>query len=314
MKNICVIGAGGHSKFHCAALRELKAAKPELLNLAAICDLDETKTHRFQAEYGFANAYTDFKAMLASEQPDGIMVITPVHLTEKITSELLPLNIPLLIEKPAGINSEETKRLIALHEQYNTPHMVSMNRRFTPALLQATEWLRKNHDSTMPLYLNSRILRSNRLEEEFVTGTSIHLLDIVLHLLGYEFNVVENKVINTSNRCKHHYSCISFKNDSYCHCAIAPDTGIVLETHELHGNSWSLQIDMQNNILKIMREGAVILEYRPEASDSYELTSGHYYEAIAFLDLINGNRPTIEPTLQQALPLMQLAEQIRYGG
>jgi predicted dehydrogenase len=309
-KNICVIGAGGHSKFHCAALQELKTEQPELFELSAICDLNNERAMQYQKKYGFHNAYTDIQTMLESEQIDGIIAITPVPVTEKIVSELLPLSIPLLIEKPAGANSTETRRLLDLNDKYQTPHMISMNRRFTPALNQAVSWLKENRDPKLPLYMTSRILRNKRLENEFVTSTSIHLLDIILYLLGNEYKITGNKVMSPSGNCRHFYSNIAFADGSFNQCIIAPDAGTLEETHEIHCVQSCLKIDMMNNTLSIKQNNETVYDRDFSINRTYEYNSGHYNEALAFIDLLNDKRSMACPDLQNALDVMLLAEQL----
>ena len=98
MKRLGVLGAGSHSsKSHGPALKKLAEREPSRLELSAVCDLDEARARAYQEKFGFARAYTDAAEMVERENLDGLLVISPVALTESLVSALLPCRIPLLI-------------------------------------------------------------------------------------------------------------------------------------------------------------------------------------------------------------------------
>jgi len=185
MVRIVVLGAGNHSSgTHGPALRTYAAEHPGEIELAAVCDLDSAKAQKYADAFGFARTYTDIEAMLAEQQPDGLIAVTPIALTEEIVSGLLPHRIPMVIEKPPGEDSAATRRLLAAAEASGTPHMISFNRRFSPAIMRAREWLAQTAQERPPQVVLCRMLRHNRREDNFVIGTAIHLLDAAISILG----------------------------------------------------------------------------------------------------------------------------------
>ena len=122
--------------------------------------------------------------MLANESPDGLVAVTPVAATAELAARILSHRIPVLIEKPPGATSAENRRLVGLAARSGTPHMVSYNRRFNPALMRAHNWLQDAAGRREVRFLAARMLRSSRREAAFVTQTAIHLIDTAQLFLG----------------------------------------------------------------------------------------------------------------------------------
>ncbi|MFP3904770.1 MAG: Gfo/Idh/MocA family protein, partial [Armatimonadota bacterium] len=117
MTNLALLGAGSHSSGnHGPALKYIKENNPHDVQLVAVCDLDEEKAHNYADRFGFEKTYQDVHTMLDEEDIDGLVLITPVEMTEKLATELLPEGIPLVIEKPPGVNSEAARRLVGVAE------------------------------------------------------------------------------------------------------------------------------------------------------------------------------------------------------
>jgi len=84
---IAVVGAGSHSRNnHGPALKAIKAQHPDQIELAAVCDIDLPKAQAYAQRFGFAGSYDSLEDMLAHEQLDGIVAVTPVSLTAEIAS------------------------------------------------------------------------------------------------------------------------------------------------------------------------------------------------------------------------------------
>ena len=142
MFKICLIGCGymtkdGHGP-SCAAY----AQKHEDTELAACCDIRLDAAKEACSRFGFQRAYTDYREMVEREKPDVVLAITPVALTAQISIDLLNRKIPVLLEKPPGMDREQT---LAIHEaalRNNTPARVAFNRRYMP--LWRRIWRRHN--------------------------------------------------------------------------------------------------------------------------------------------------------------------------
>ena len=124
--------------------------------------------------------YTDFRSMLDKETPDGCIAVTPVAITGQIASHVIRVGVPLLMEKPPGATLGEAQDIVSLTEKTDTRVMVSMNRRFDPALCAMCDW-KGEHPVE---YVRGTILRHNRIEPKFMQVTALHALDAMRKIGG----------------------------------------------------------------------------------------------------------------------------------
>ncbi len=314
MVRIAVLGAGNHSSgTHGPALRTYAAEHPGEIELAAVCDLDSAKAQKYADTFGFATTYTQVEAMLAEQQPDGLIAVTPIVLTEKIVSELLPQGIPMSIEKPPGEDSAATRRLLSVAEACGTPHMVSLNRRFSPALMKAREWLAEAGAGRPPRVALGRMLRHNRREQDFVVGTAIHLLDAVISVLGRPTHVAAANLTTATPESYLTQACLSFGNDTRAHFIISPTVGTLEETCEIHGDDYCIQLDLGNCTINIWDGKEQVVSWHAPAEAGSEYLNGTLGETAAFIHAIETDGG-FRPDLQAALVSMLACEAVAAGG
>ena len=310
MIRVALIGAGNHSALNHGPSLSHCAADPRFeVTLAAVCDLDENKAKKYASSFGFARTYTAIGEMLERESIDAVVAVTPVQATRPVVEELLGYKIPLHLEKPPGRNAKEADELVSIAEKTGTRTMVSLNRRFVPAVRKAVEWIR---DQTPPRLLIARMLRSSRLEDEFVTGTGIHLVDTVLSLMGAPADIESHRWATSAGG----QSCdgrIRFENGSSAAVIITPDSGIEGESYELLGDGYTVRIESLRNQISIYRDEETIFEWQIEKDTPTYITSGCLAETEAFLNAVAGTSPFC-PTLQEGAISLKTAEALDRGG
>jgi len=294
-----VIGAGRHStSSHGPALKTYQTAHPEKIELAAVCDKDAGRARVYAQNFDFAKAYYDYDIMLKKEKLDGIIVVTPIVLTRTVVSDLLTKRIPLLLEKPPGKNSPETKELLEIAQENNTPHMISFNRRFNPAVVKAREWLREKGIERPPKLMIARMLRHSRKEENFIVGTGIHAIDTVISFLGSPATITRPM--------------IHFSNGSIAHIIIAPEVGVTEETYEIFGQDYYIQIDTMKCYIKIFDQGQKSLTWEAPKDSAPEFTDGTLGETETFIQYLEEGK-SYSPDLGEGLLSMLTAEDIQNG-
>ncbi|MGI5820216.1 MAG: Gfo/Idh/MocA family protein [Armatimonadota bacterium] len=313
MTRIGLLGAGSHSYAnHGAALKYLRDRSPDALHLAAVCDLDGEKARRYARDFGFEAACTDIDRMLTDHDIDGLILITPVELTEELATRLLPLGIPLVIEKPPGVDSDAVRRLVHAARETSTPHMVSMNRRFSPALVRARQWLDANAATRPPRVCIARMLRHNRTEPSFRVWTGIHLVDAALSIMGRPC------CVHAANTPAVHeevfYSRAEVETElGAVHYFLSPAVGVCEETYEFHGPDYTVLVDAWNCALTVFDSNERVLHWRVDATEPPAYENGTVGETQAFIDAIEGRRD-FGPTLEDALMSVLTAEAIAAGG
>lgn len=314
MLRIAVIGAGNHSTSnHGAALKAYKATHPDEIELAAVCDLDWKKAQVYASKFGFLKIYDNYDQMLAEERLDGLIAITPLTLTAKIAGDLLTRGLPLVIEKPPGENSEETRRLLRTAEERGTPHMISFNRRFNPAIAKARQWLAEEGKGRPPKLVIARMLRNARRERDFVVGTGIHAIDTVLSFLGRPEHVTTYKTGMAAEGCFMYASRVRFHGGAVANFVISPDVGVNEETYEIHGQDYCIQVDTTKCCIQVFDRGQVSLSWQAPEGAEPAFTGGALGETEAFVRYIKEGKGYL-PDLRDGLVAMLTAEAVQAGG
>ncbi len=314
MIRIALLGAGSHSRYnHGPGLRDAAAKYPELVELAAVCDLDADRAQAYADDFGFRAVYTNIHRMIEEEHLDGIVAITPVPLTEQIVCELLPHRIPLVIEKPPGPDSMAATRIIEVADEYATPHLVSLNRRFGPPRLRALEWLASRPEPRPVQLAISRMLRYNRREPEFNTSTGIHIVDATLSLVGEPAQVSAFHLNSSTEGAYLTQAWVDFTNGSRAHIFLSPVVGSLEETYELHGEDFTIKIDDGNGALEIWDHNQLVERSAVDEDAEPAYRNGSCGEMEQFVLAVAG-RADFAPDLRAARTSLRVAEAIAAGG
>ncbi|MFH1570771.1 MAG: Gfo/Idh/MocA family oxidoreductase [Gemmatimonadota bacterium] len=312
MKRIGVLGAGSHSSTnHGPALREYARQHPGQIELAAVCDLDEGRARAYARQFGFAEVYTDLGRMVDGARLDGLVAVTPMERTEELATRVLELGLPLVVEKPPGVGLAGAVALAAAARHTQTPHMVSFNRRFSPALTRARQWMAAR--GATPQMIVSRMLRCRRTEPFFVRDTGIHAIDAVLSLTGPAQEVATTVRLLARSEARLHEARLAAAGGLVATFLFAPDAGLKEETVELVGEGFRVWVDFGRSAVTVHEGDAVALEWRATPGTEEHELSGSYDETAAFVAALAGRGPW-SPTLEDALASMAVAAAIDSGG
>jgi len=311
MTRIGVLGAGAHSSSnHGPALAEYVRRHPGEAKLAAVCDLDEARASEYAARFGFAEVYTDLEKMLGEADLDGVVAVTAMAQTEELAGRVLEAGMPLVIEKPPGVGVEGARRLLDRARDSGTHHMVSLNRRFCPALARAREWLAK---ADRPVrFAISRMVRHRRAEPYFVRDTAIHSIDAVLSTMALPQAVRPCEHAMAGTEARLFEARVTDVEGAVAQFLIAPDSGVREETMELIGCGFRVDVDFQHGAFTAW-EGdrqAAHWEAAPEMEE-HEI-NGCVDETAAFVASLQGRRPW-GPTMEEAVISMEVAVAIQEG-
>ncbi|HRJ43161.1 MAG: Gfo/Idh/MocA family oxidoreductase [Caldilineaceae bacterium] len=104
------------------------------VEIAAICDLDETRLTATADKYAVQKRYTDYRKMAEEVVPDAVYAIGPPHLLYDVWQWCLTHGLNLCIEKPLGITLHQARALAYLAEAHGCITQVSFQRRSSPLL------------------------------------------------------------------------------------------------------------------------------------------------------------------------------------
>lgn len=168
---VAVIGAGHLGRIHARI-----AAGLEEVELVAVADPVEAARNSVAQEAN-TRAVADYRELVG--EVEAAIVATPTALHHSIGMELLGCGVPLLIEKPIALTSEQANDLVTLARQKNIALQVGHVERFNPALTAVAADVRdpKYIDATRT---SGYTFRSTDIG--VVMDVMIHDLDIVLSL------------------------------------------------------------------------------------------------------------------------------------
>jgi myo-inositol 2-dehydrogenase/D-chiro-inositol 1-dehydrogenase len=310
MIKLVVLGAGNHSRQnHLPSLSRYVAENPGTVELAGLCDLDQELATEMAQRYGFARAYTDLDEMLRSEQPDGCVSITPILATTEIAKRVLRAGVPLLMEKPPGATPREARSIVDLVKEIDAWAMVSMNRRFDPALRAAVAWW-----GDRPIaYLRGRMARVNRREADFMYGTAIHPLDAMRAIAGDVRDHAVEKV--QVDGIWWYVIRLLFGSGTIGLLEVLPTAGSLGESYELVGDRVRALAgagDTDSGIAQCWEDGELVVEAQPAAGMPGYVRNGTYAETCAFISALQaGTAPY--PSLDQVLQSVELCATIQAG-
>lgn len=300
MVRLAIVGCGEHSRnSHAAPLARYAARQPGEVELVAACDLNAGRAADFCSTFGFARAYDDVEKMLAAEDIDGCVCIMPMEQIVPEAIRLLELGIPCVIEKPLGTSLAEAEKLARAARQTDTPHMVSVNRRFLPYLNTAKSWI----SEVGPLrYVRATQVRSARSEPDFIWSTAIHVLDALRSIVG-EISDFEPDVQRRSSALWYVIS-LRFETGATGRIEVLPTAGMVEESYELFGEGFRARITAGSGTqrsLECWRDGQKVLEEYASDDQPEDLRNGGYEEVLEFVRALkSGTRP--RPEIQDILP------------
>ena len=182
---LCMIGAGRHaSRKIYPCFRFLEGAR-----VVANCDLDEQRALAQARLHGIPAWYTDSHAMLAAEEPAGVVVCVGPDFHAQAAMELMDLGYHVYTEKPPAVTAAQCRQVAAVQERTGRICMTGFKKRYAPAYVK-TKTIVEGEGFGEPALLS--ILRTsghyrnaNDPRSQYILDSGIHALDLAAFLYGH---------------------------------------------------------------------------------------------------------------------------------
>lgn len=307
---IAHIGAGQWSRYaHGPALDQL--ARQSLVSLESICDLELERARQFRDLFHYRQATDNVQQMLAEARPDAIVCTVHPSATAPLVHSLLPLGIPLFIEKPPGISLAEATSLAAASHGFT---YVAFNRRAMPSIVRLRQWATGH-----PVHFaRAEMLRTNRLEPRFAIETGIHALDALRFLMGDPVSIDVDSRPHSDPNVSDYTVRLHFSNAAVAELTLMLNTGLRRESYLLVSNGAAAEATLGPPYSSPLCHpgdrqwsGENIVAEHPLTGD--ELTDGGFLDQYRqfFRSLAEGTPSTC--SLADAARSMQLAEAVQSG-
>jgi len=305
---IGLIGCGEHSEIgHAIPLARYAASHPGSIALVAACDLRRERAEMFRQKHDFVRAYQDADEMLAKEQLDVCIAVTPVERIAEIGIKLLKAKMPCVVEKPLGNTIGEVRTLLEVASATNTTNMVSVNRRFMPLLVQGMEWAAT---AGALRYVRSIMLRHARIEPEFLRQTAIHALDAVRFIAG---NVSAFEIRRLHAMPPPWYAIdLQFESGVQGRIDVLPTAGMLEETYELIGDGFRSVVTSPfgpRRSLRCYQENRLVLEEIAGSDTPEDVINGFYGEVVELVRALT-NQQEPRPSIEDVFPSVELCFEI----
>lgn len=128
---IGLIGLGDMAGAH---INGIKNHAPHL-KMTAICDVREVALAKTGDQLGIPpeRRYADFRELIADEEVDAVLSVTPNVVHAEIMALCLAAGKPFLSEKPFTMSLQEANGLLQIYEAQPVPAMIGFSYRYTPA-------------------------------------------------------------------------------------------------------------------------------------------------------------------------------------
>ena len=310
MIRIALVGCGEHSRAsHAAPLARYAAAHPDEIKLLAACDLNSERAAEFCRSFGFAQAYEDLDRMLEVEKPDACVSVMPMDKIGEVGIKLLRHGVPCVIEKPLGTSLAAIEQLARVARETQTPHMVSVNRRFMPYLNQARSWM---HQHGPLRYVRATQIRHQRSEPDFIWSTAIHVIDALRYIAGDVAKFEVTAPPAATNNVTWYVISLGFERGTIGQVEILPTAGMVEESYELFGEGFRARVTAGSGTqrsLECWENGRRVIVSHATEEDPEDLRNGAYQEVEEFVRALRTGTPP-QPSIDDILPSARISFEI----
>ncbi len=178
------IGCGGIANAHLAAYQANADAC-----VAAVCDVDAAKAEALAAKAG-ANAYTDFREMLARESLDGVSLLTPPKFHADLAVETLQAGVSVFSEKPLADSVAAARRMTEAAERAGKLLLVAVCHRFHEPVVRTKRLIEEGRLGRLTMFRNRFGYRigvpcdTTRLRGGILLDNGAHSVDLFRYLVG----------------------------------------------------------------------------------------------------------------------------------
>ncbi len=193
IRRVAVIGAGYFSQFHMHGWQSTPG-----IEIAAVCDEDETKAASSAQQFGASRALNSVEALFEMVDFDLLDIVTPPGSHDGLIRQAVARGIPTICQKPFAACYSQAVALTDLAERADVPLIVHENFRFMPWYRKIRQLvdggqLGKIHSASFRLrpgdgqgadaYL-SRQPYFQKLPRFLVAETAVHFIDTFRYLCG----------------------------------------------------------------------------------------------------------------------------------
>lgn len=182
MLKVGFIGAGPRGQHaHYPSVARLKD-----VSIEAVSELDETRMQTVVQKYKIPRAFKDYKEMLETVDLDIVYCIMHERWVTPIAIDCMNAGKHIAIEKPAGMNSKETKQMLDAAIANNVYCMVTYQRRYSAVTQEALRLVRQRGPALFAMGEFHKPGDPDVDAMESLWNDVCHVADLVRYMIGSE--------------------------------------------------------------------------------------------------------------------------------
>lgn len=333
-----IIGTGGISNCHMAGYLAL----PDLVEVAAVCDINEPKVKAYAEKYNVPAWYTDFNEMLAKENLDFVSVTTWNSAHMPATVAALNAGVNVLCEKPMAMNAAEAEIMLEAAKKSGKLLQIGFVRRFGDDAKAAKKYIDAGAIGDI-YYGKAQYLRRRGFpggwfgDMEYAGGgplidLGVHVMDLVRYLGGCPkpvsaFGAAFNNLTDARNEAGEKAwtattdsKGFKFDVEDFTTAMVRFEGGLVMSVEssfnlnikkdfsavELFGTKSAIHIDPFEIYSDVDAEYP---ELKPEDPTFFEFNKAFREEIAAFIDSAVNGTPCLAPA-EDGVALMKIIDAI----
>lgn len=199
--HVALIGYKFMGKAHSNAWRQAPRFfdLPADIRLTTICGRNRAGVRRAAKQFGWENAETDWRKVMADRKIDIVDICTPNDSHCEIAIAAARAGKAILCEKPLALDVDQAKRMVAAVKRARVPNMVCHNYRRVPAIALAKEMIERGEIGERIFHFRARYaqdwivdpkfpltwrLRSSSSGSGALGDIGSHIVDLARHLVG----------------------------------------------------------------------------------------------------------------------------------
>ncbi len=304
--NTAVIGTGGHARGHLSMINDA-----EEMRLAAVCDLDEGRLEKAKADFNAERAFTDYREMIEKCDLDVVYVVTQPALTADISIYCLGKGLHTSVEKPPGLNSADTRRILEAEKKSDSIAIVSLNRRYKPEILAVRKMVLDRGGAVHCAATYNKPISSmvDNWGKSLLINDAIHHVDLLRWFAGDAVEIYSESYLGDADHKQRHNAIIRFANGCrgvmMSHYAV----GFRIQRAEVHAENFSAYLDLTRTFKCELYEDGKPYE-KPLDLDA--VGGSDFNETHHFIQCIKENKQPWS-NVEDVVKTMELSEAILEG-
>ncbi len=316
-KRLAIIGSGNISQFHVPAMKEAG------FDIVSCCSsLKSKRAIDFANKFNIPKVHESYYNLIEKENEwDALLIAISVEATFKVLKKFMEIKKPILVEKPVSISSD----LINTIKLNSNFVQVAYNRRFYSSVNYAKNFLSKNSNCHIKMYLPDKIdFNIPKKDQDYfsVKENSVHGLDI----LNYLIPNLQLEYVEEYTQPNNSYGKIAFLRSDIGHRCMVFFNWNAPSNFSLEINSLPYKLELRPFEKFSLFKGMEVIEpsqdypvrqYVPkiiESGNVFEKTKdfkpGFLEQSFSFFNLVNGKQSNISATLYDAYNATNLANKI----